>query len=121
MRTKTNGTCRNIIYNIGNNTHCNICATVTRSVKKAGQQIELTSVEFTLLEVLLRQAGEVISREDLVEKALGRRLSAYDRSIDVHVSALRKKLGHHYGNVERIKTIRGVGYLYALPEGCRTA
>ena len=94
-----------------------VLTTVTRSVKKAGQQIELTSVEFTLLEVLLRQAGEVISREDLVEKALGRRLSAYDRSIDVHVSALRKKLGHHYGNVERIKTIRGVGYLYALPEG----
>ena len=94
-------------------------SSVNRSVKRSGELIELTSVEFTLLEVLLRQAGRVISREDLVEKALGRRLSAYDRSIDVHVSALRKKLGHNYGNAERIKTIRGVGYLYALPEGPR--
>jgi two-component system response regulator CpxR len=91
-------------------------STVNRGVKRDGESIELTSVEFTLLELLLRQAGQVISREDLVEKALGRRLSAYDRSIDVHVSALRKKLGHHYGNAERIKTIRGIGYLYSLPE-----
>ncbi len=88
-----------------------------RSVKRAGENIMLTSVEFTLLEVLLRQAGRVISREELVETALGRRLSAYDRSIDVHISALRKKLGHQQGASERIKTVRGVGYLYALPEG----
>lgn len=94
-------------------------STVNRSVRRGGESIELTSVEFTLLEVLLRQAGQVISREDLVEKALGRRLSTYDRSIDVHVSALRKKLGHHYGSTERIKTIRGIGYLYTLPEGAR--
>ena len=93
-----------------------LLSTVNRSVKRNGEPLELTSVEFTLLEVLLRQAGQVISREDLVEKALGRRLSAYDRSIDVHVSALRKKLGHTYGNSERIKTVRGIGYLYALPE-----
>ena len=84
-----------------------------RSVKQNDQPIELTSVEFTLLEILLRQAGEVISREELVEKVLGRRLSAYDRSIDVHVSALRKKLGKQCGTDERIKTIRGIGYLYA--------
>ncbi len=88
-----------------------------RSVKRDGVPVELTSVEFTLLEVLLRQAGQVISRDELVEKALGRRLSAYDRSIDVHISALRKKLGHLVGDSERIKTIRGIGYLYALPEG----
>ncbi|MBW2689491.1 MAG: response regulator transcription factor [Deltaproteobacteria bacterium] len=94
-----------------------ILSTVSRSVKREGEPIELTSVEFTLLEVLLRQAGQVISREELVEKALGRQLSAYDRSIDVHVSALRKKLGHYCGNIERIKTIRSVGYLYSLPEG----
>ncbi len=87
-----------------------------RSVKRSGAAVELTSVEFTLLEVLLRQAGEVISREELVEKALGRRLSAYDRSIDVHVSALRKKLGKQCGNEERIKTIRGIGYLYSRAE-----
>ena len=92
-------------------------STASRSVRRENEPIELTSVEFTLLEVLLRQAGQVISREELVEKALGRRLSAYDRSIDVHVSALRKKLGHHCGRTERIKTIRGIGYLYSLPEG----
>lgn len=88
----------------------------SRSVKRNGEKIELTSVEFGLLEVLLARAGEVISREDLVENVLGRRLSAYDRSIDVHVSALRKKLGHYSGTTERIRTIRSVGYLYSLPE-----
>ncbi len=86
-----------------------------RMVRCAGKNIELTSVEFNLLEVLLTRAGEVISREDLVEKVLGRRLSAYDRSIDVHVSALRKKLGHYEGDTERIRTVRSVGYLYSLP------
>ncbi|MCW8860486.1 MAG: response regulator transcription factor [Deltaproteobacteria bacterium] len=88
----------------------------SRSVKRDGENVELTSVEFSLLEVLLARAGEVISREDLVESVLGRRLSAYDRSIDVHVSALRKKLGHYTGATERIRTIRSIGYLYALPE-----
>ena len=87
-----------------------------RSLRQNGQSIELTSVEFTLLEVLLSRAGQVISREELVENALGRRLSAYDRSIDVHISALRKKLGHQHNGSERIKTVRGVGYLYAQPE-----
>ena len=86
-----------------------------RMVRCAGKNIELTSVEFNLLEVLLTRAGEVISREELVEKVLGRRLSAYDRSIDVHVSALRKKLGHYEGDTERIRTIRSVGYLYSTP------
>ncbi len=93
-----------------------VLSTLNRSAKRNGMLIELTSVEFTLLEVLLRQAGQVISREELVAKALGRRLSAYDRSIDVHISALRKKLGHQYKKTERIKTIRGIGYLYAQPE-----
>ncbi len=92
-----------------------LCKT-NRMVQRAGENIELTSVEFNLLEVLLSRAGEVISRDDLVEKVLGRRLSAYDRSIDVHVSALRKKLGHYAGQTERIRTIRSVGYLYSLPE-----
>ena len=93
-----------------------LCKT-NRTVKRSGKNIDLTTVEFNLLEVLLSRAGEVISREDLVEKVLGRRLSAYDRSIDVHVSAVRKKLGHYDGDTERIRTIRSVGYLYSLPEG----
>ena len=94
-----------------------ILSPTNRMVKRDGKNIELTSVEFNLLEVLLSRAGEVISRDDLVEMVLGRRLSAYDRSIDVHVSALRKKLGHYDGQTERIRTIRSVGYLYSLPEG----
>jgi len=90
--------------------------TTSRNVKRSGETVDLTSVEFNLLNVLLSRAGEVISREDLVVAVLGRQLSAYDRSIDVHISALRKKLGHYSGDLERIRTIRSVGYLYALPE-----
>lgn len=97
---------------VGDVTLCSSNRTVTRS----GELVELTSVEFGLLENLLTQAGEVISREALVQQVLGRQLSAYDRSIDVHVSALRKKLGHYDGHIERIRTIRGVGYLYCLPK-----
>lgn len=83
-----------------------------RTVRRDGIDIDLTSVEFSLLETLLRSAGKVILREDLVLKVLGRRLSPYDRSIDVHISSLRKKLGHQVGHHERIKTVRGVGYVY---------
>jgi DNA-binding response OmpR family regulator len=85
----------------------------TRTVLRDGQKIDLTSVEFAILETLLRQAGQVVSRDDLVQQALGRRLSAYDRSIDVHVSSLRRKLGHPSGETERIKTVRNIGYLYS--------
>jgi len=85
----------------------------TRTVLRTGQKVELTSVEFAILETLLRLAGQVVSRDDLVKQALGRDFSVYDRSIDVHVSSLRKKLGQLAGEVERIKTIRSVGYLYS--------
>ena len=86
-----------------------------RTVRRGGEPIELTSVEFNLLEVLLARAGEVVSREDLVQTVLGRSLSAYDRSIDVHVSALRRKLGPYEDGSERIRSVRGIGYLYCLP------
>ncbi len=89
--------------------------TGTRAVRRAGRAVELTSVEFSLLEVFLRTAGSVVTREELVKNVLGRRLSPYDRSIDVHVSSLRRKLGHHIGKTERIRTVRGIGYLYAFP------
>ncbi len=88
----------------------------TRSVRKAGRSIELTAVEFDLLQMLLRSAGRVVSRKDLVFKVLGRGLDPFDRSIDVHVSSLRKKLGHKVKGIERIKTIRGIGYVYTLTE-----
>ena len=74
--------------------------------------LNLTSVEFTLLELLLRQAGHVVTREHLTESVLGRKLGPFDRVIDVHISNIRKKLGaSEYG--QRIKSIRGSGYLFA--------
>jgi two-component system response regulator CpxR len=86
-----------------------------RTLGRGGEMIELTSVEFSVMEILLRTAGKVISREDLSLKALGRRLNYNDRSIDVHVSSLRKKLGPPNEGGERIKSVRGVGYIYACP------
>jgi DNA-binding response OmpR family regulator len=73
--------------------------------------LALTSVEFTLLELLLRQAGNVVTREQLTESVLGRKLGPFDRVIDVHVSNIRKKLGASE-NGQRIKSIRGSGYLF---------
>ncbi len=74
-------------------------------------QVDLTSVEFTLLEALLRDAGHVLTREQLTEAVLGRKLGPFDRVIDVHVSNVRKKLGPAQGG-ERIKAVRGSGYLF---------
>jgi DNA-binding response OmpR family regulator len=85
-----------------------------RVVLQSGRPVDLTSVEFALLEVLLRAAGQVVTREDLATEVLGRRLTPYDRSIDVHISSLRRKLGHQVGDMERIKTVRGTGYIYTL-------
>ncbi len=85
----------------------------TRRVLKQGQKIDLTSVEFNLLKVLLESAGTVVSRDTLNHDVLGRAYSPYDRSIDVHISKLRRKLGEKVGQAERIQAVRGEGYLYA--------
>lgn len=87
----------------------------TRVVKLAGKPVEMTSVEFNLLDVLLREAGRVVTRERLVSAVLGRKFSPFDRSIDMHVSKLRKKLGDAEGGTEHIKTVRGVGYIFVRP------
>lgn len=87
----------------------------SRTVRRAGQSVELTSVEFSLLELLMRSAGHVVTREQVAKDVLGRRFMAYDRSIDMHVSKVRRKLGPQPNGDERIKTIRGVGYIYAVP------
>lgn len=83
-----------------------------RTVCRGGQLVELTGVEFSLLGMLLRAAGRVVRREELFRAVLGRREKPYDRSLDVHVSNLRKKLGHIRDGAERIKTLRGVGFVY---------
>ena len=86
--------------------------TGSRTVTCRLVRIDMTSTEYSVLEVLLREAGRVVSKMELSERALGRKLSRYDRSLDMHVSNLRKKLGPLANGQERIKTVRGVGYQY---------
>ena len=84
----------------------------TRVVRCNGTPVNLTTMEFGLLEALLRKPGQVVTRQELFHDVLGRDFTPYDRSLDVHVSNLRKKLGHERTGVERIRGIRGVGYVY---------
>lgn len=86
----------------------------SRSVKRNGEELTVTSVEFDLLSALLREAGTVVKKEDLSENVLERRLSPYDRSLDMHISNVRKKLGPRADGSERIKTVRSVGYIYTV-------
>jgi two-component system response regulator CpxR len=81
-----------------------------REVYLNERSLNLTSVEFTLLEALVCDAGHVLTREQLTETVLGRKVGAFDRVIDVHVSNVRKKLGSESG--QRIKAVRGSGYLF---------
>jgi two-component system response regulator CpxR len=87
----------------------------TRTVRHAGKPVDLTSVEFNLLQVLLREAGRVVTREKLVDAVLSRKFSPFDRSIDMHVSKVRRKLGDADTGSDHIKTVRGVGYIFARP------
>jgi two-component system response regulator CpxR len=86
-----------------------------RTVRRSGMPVELTTVEFDLLAALMGVAGSIVSREDLVSDVLGRDFSPFDRSIDTHVCNLRRKLGPLDDGGERIKGVRGAGYLYASP------
>jgi two-component system, OmpR family, response regulator CpxR len=85
-----------------------------RTVRRDGQPVDLTSVEFEILELLLRNAGQVVTRDQIANDVLGRQLFAYDRSVDVHVSKVRRKLGPGADGDDRIKTVRGEGYVYAV-------
>ena len=78
--------------------------------------MELTAVEFELLALFFKSPGQVLPREELVRNALGRDLEPSDRSLDVHISNLRKKLGPRDDGSERIRSIRNVGYVYVVPE-----
>ena len=88
----------------------------TRTVRRAGEVVELTLVEYSLLEKLLNACGRILERKRIVKELFHRDLSPLDRSIDTHLSKLRRKLGHQVNGVQRIKTIRGVGYIYVSPE-----
>jgi two-component system response regulator CpxR len=86
-----------------------------REARLGGAPIPLTGVEMAVLEALLRSAGRVVTRDELSRAALLRPASALDRSLDMHLSNLRRKLGPLPGGSERIKTIRAVGYQYVRP------
>ena len=83
----------------------------------AGNLVHLTPLEFDILTLLIRNAGEEVTRESLAKDVFDSPLSPYDRSIDVHVSNLRKKLGKRNGECERIKSIRSSGYIYTMSQG----
>lgn len=77
------------------------------------QLLTLTATEFDLLDYLMQHAGRVISKEELSKEILGRPLQAFDRSLDMHVSNIRRKIGH-YNPHEKIQTLRGSGYLFLV-------
>jgi DNA-binding response OmpR family regulator len=72
--------------------------------------LTLTNAEYNILTLLIQAAGDVVTKETLYDKALGRKFTAYDRSVDMHVSNIRKKLAE-FSDVELINNIRGVGYM----------
>ena len=86
----------------------------SRLVRRGDDLVDLTTVEFDLLEALLRAAGRVIPRDELVRSVLNRPFSPFDRSIDTHVSNLRRKLGPAADGLDRIKSVRGIGYQYTV-------
>lgn len=90
--------------------------TLSRSVSVGGQAVELTGTEFRLLELLMLSAGHVVTLDKISREALGRRYSAFDRSIGVHVSNLRRKIGPYGDGSERIRNIRGEGYVLVFPD-----
>jgi DNA-binding response OmpR family regulator len=108
-RTQGLGDARNLVLQAGGIE----MDTATRTVRQGGAPVELTSVEFGLLEVLLRSAGQVVTREKLAATVLGRKFAPFDRSIDMHVSKVRKKLNDTGGPEDLIKTVRGSGYIFA--------
>ena len=84
----------------------------SQSVFRSDKLIALTGAEYLVLEALVQSAGQVVDKDSIARHALGRRIMPYDRSVDAHVSNLRKKLGPLSDGRQRIKTVRGRGYLY---------
>ncbi len=86
----------------------------TREVRKAKVPVVVTSFEFDILDILMRSAGHVVSRDELATVLYNREATPFERSIDVHISHLRKKL--ETGNRALIRTVRGVGYLFVAAD-----
>jgi len=88
-----------------------------RSVNKDGEEVELTALEFDILQYLARSAGRVLNRDQILDEVAGREYDVFDRSIDVHISSLRKKLGDDAKTPRYIRTLRSVGYMFLGQEG----
>lgn len=88
----------------------------SHAVSMHGKPVDLTALEFAILTTLVKAKGRVKTREALLDEVSERKFEVYDRSIDVHVSSLRKKLGDDAKNPRFIKTIRSVGYLLQDPD-----
>lgn len=88
----------------------------TREVLQDGKPLNLTALEFDLLNCLARSAGRVLDRDKLLDEVAGRSYDVFDRSVDVHISLLRRKLGDDPKNPRYIKTIRSVGYMLVPQE-----
>ncbi len=84
----------------------------SQSVYRGDALVPLTGAEYLVLEALVGDAGNVVSKDAIARHALGRRILPYDRSVDAHIANLRKKLGLMSDGRQRIKTVRGRGYLY---------
>jgi len=87
----------------------------TREVWRDNEPIEVTSIEFEILDLLARSRGRIVSRDELAAALYQRESTPYERSLDVHVSHLRKKLER--GDRPLIRTVRGVGYLLSAGSG----
>jgi len=87
-----------------------------RIIYRDGEPVELTNAEFVLMATLMRSPGEVVTRDDLARVALGRRPLPTDRSLDTHMSNLRRKLGDGPTGGGLIRSVRGAGYLLAPPD-----
>jgi two-component system response regulator CpxR len=85
-----------------------------RSLLKNGRDVDLTSTEFSILQTLLQHRGAVVNKRELYMTALGREPVAHDRSVDMHVSNLRRKIGPAPDGENRIETIRGIGYQFRV-------
>lgn len=79
----------------------------TRSVSCGDASVEMTSTEFNVLERLMRDAGQIVTKDVLMRDALGRRLRPFDRAVDMHISSIRRKLGE-----DLVRTVRGLGYQF---------
>jgi DNA-binding response OmpR family regulator len=84
----------------------------TRIAKQSGNPLDLTALEFDLLNCLVRSAGRVLNRDQILDEIAGREYDVFDRSIDVHISSLRRKLGDDFKSPRYIRTLRSVGYMF---------